>query len=152
MVTPSSTTTRRFRVVPLDAAAAEGMPAYGPTFRVVAKSEAATPALVYGGAWTTAVNTSCYGGKARYTRSATASVRFTFTGIEVAWIATRGPTRGAAKVYVDGRYIATVNLAGTAFYRRVAFRHVFATGGTHTLTIRPTGSGRIDVDGFLVLR
>jgi subtilisin family serine protease len=151
-VTPSSTTTRRFRVVPLDSAAAESAPAYGPTFRVVAKSEAASPSLVYRGTWTTAVNASCYGGKARYTRSSTASVRFTFTGSEVAWIATRGPTRGAARLYVDGRYIATVNLAGTTFYRRVAFRQVLATGGTHTLTIRPTGSGRIDVDGFLVFR
>lgn len=152
VVTPSSITNRRFRVVPLDAAAAAAPPAYGPAFFVRASTEAASSTLVYGGSWVTASSTAYYGGKVRSSRSAKASVRLSFTGTEIAWISALGPGRGAARVYVDGAYVTTVSLAGAASYRRVVFRRVLTKGGSHTLLIRPTGSGRVDVDGFLVLR
>jgi hypothetical protein len=78
---------------------------------------------------------------------------WTFTGREVSWISARGTGRGSARVYVDGKYAATVNLrTGTAGGRQVVFRKIFTSTGSHSISIRPTGSGRVDLDGFLALR
>ena len=86
-------------------------------------------------------------------RSSSARATYRFTGRELTWITAKGSSRGKARVYIDGVLVSTVNLhAGSTHYRRVVFRRAWSTSGAHTITIRPVGNGRVDVDGFEVLR
>ncbi len=56
-------------------------------------------------------------------------------------------------MYIDGVLVSTVDLhARATHYRRVIFRTAWSASGAHTITIRPVGNGRVDVDGFEVLR
>ena len=117
------------------------------------KSEAPSSTLTYAGSWTTTRGSSFFGGKVRRTTSSSARVTYRFTGREVTWIAAKGATRGKARVYVDGVLVSTVDLrSATTAYRRVIFRKAWSASGAHTITIRPVGNGRVDIDGFEVLR
>ena len=117
------------------------------------KSEAAGAALHYAGTWATASNAGFGGGKARHASSSSALATFAFTGREVAWVAAKGASRGHARVYVDGVLRTTVDLhAASTRYRRVVFRATWSASGTHTISIRPVGDGRVDLDGFERLR
>ncbi len=56
-------------------------------------------------------------------------------------------------MYIDGVLVTTVDLrTRSTHYRRVIFRRAWSASGAHTITIRPVGNGRVDVDGFEVLR
>jgi hypothetical protein len=80
----------------------------------------------------------------------------TFTGRAVAVVSPRNARVGAAKVYVDGKYIKTVYLKSSAgLSRQVVFTGYYPSGGTHTITLKPTGTGTyrlFQVDAFLVLK
>jgi hypothetical protein len=82
-------------------------------------------------------------------------VTFRFQGSAVAWVATKGANRGAARVYLDGVHVRTIDLrAPSTRYRQVVFARDVADGA-HTLRIvvyGTRGRPRVDVDGFLVLR
>jgi hypothetical protein len=119
--------------------------------RVVQETD---PAVAFSGTWTKASGSGYYGGA---TRSATTSgprAKVTFSGSDIAWVSTIGPDRGAARVYLDGKYVETVNLnAATAASRRVVYRAGWPAVGSHTLEVRPSGTvghARVDVDAFLV--
>jgi hypothetical protein len=85
-----------------------------------------------------------------------ASVRLTFTGRGVAWVTTTSPGRGAVRVYLDGRYLGTVDTSSRAArYRVVAFSRSWAEVGRHTLRLELVGTPgrpRVDIDAFDVLR
>ena len=79
----------------------------------------------------------------RYGRFAGASATYTFTGSSIAWVASRGPDRGSAKVYVDGVYAKTVSLYTSGrSYRYVAFARNFGATGSHTIRIVVEGTPR----------
>ncbi|HEY4189996.1 MAG TPA: hypothetical protein VGM28_06225, partial [Candidatus Limnocylindrales bacterium] len=150
---PGSTTTRRYRVIPTDVYGRTGSAVDSATFRVTLKSEAKTSTLTYKGRWSTSTGSSYLGGRVRRATSSAARVSYRFTGRELTWVAAKGRTRGKARVYVDGVLVSTLDLhAGSTAYRRVVFRKAWTASGTHTITIRPVGNGRVDVDGFEVLR
>ena len=152
VLTPSSTTTYRFRVLPYSPLGTAGVGVTGSTFRVRVVKETASSAVAYSGTWRTASSASFHGGAVRHASSSTAGVTFRFTGREVALISTKASTRGAARIWIDGVSVGTVNLASTTtLFRQVAFRKAFGSSGTHTITVRPFGNGRVDIDGFLVL-
>jgi hypothetical protein len=112
--------------------------------------------VTYRGAWYATGNTYASGGSLRYSTAAGASATFRFTGSSVAWVAMRSPVRGAAKVYVDGVYSATVNLYGTEFSPlRVVYARSWALEGAHTLKIvnqGTAGHSRVDIDAFVRLQ
>jgi len=112
-------------------------------------------AAVYRGTWYTSYVRSYSGGSARYTNSSTASATYTFTGRGIALVTTKSPSRGKAKVYVDGVYVRTVDLyASTASYRVLAFARMFSYG-THSIKLvgaATAGRTRFDVDAFAVIR
>ena len=92
--------------------------------------------LTYRGSWATAAYPSYLGGKAKWSRDPLARASFQFTGKAVAWIGPVGPTRGKAKVYVDGRYVKTVDTHASAFRStRVLFTASFATVKARVLTL-----------------
>lgn len=146
-----------------------GAPGY--SFRIAAEdsvgnavtSEPAGPWLIgrhqedaasYKGSWSGATGTAHWG-SVRYSTVKNASLNFNFTGTDVAWISTKGPKRGKAKVYVDNVLVQKVDLwASSLASRRVAFVASGLTPGAHKLTIVVVGTSgrpRIDVDGFVTL-
>jgi hypothetical protein len=105
--------------------------------------------------WSTKSITGSSGGSVVRSSRAGAWVRTTFTGLAVGWVSTMGPTMGAAKIYLDGSLVATVDLyRSTVQTRTVAWSRSFAAAGTHTLEIRVVGAaGRpnVDLDAFALL-
>ncbi len=148
-------------VVPADRATV-----YGRTARdcagnaAVAAQTTVTPQTVtenggtYAGAWKTAQATGLIGGVERRTTQAGAKVSFTFTGSQVAWVGTRSSRTGVARVYLDGRRVATIDtVAGTRAYRQVLWARR-TTRGTHTVTIvnaATSGRSTVTVDGFFTI-
>jgi subtilisin family serine protease len=116
----------------------------------------ASPTASYAGTWSLASSASYSGGKARTTSTAGRSVTYTITGRSAAWVSAKGPTRGSAKVYVDGVYATTVNLhATTAAYRRVVWTRSWGGVGAHVVKIVVSGTSghpRVDVDAVIVAR
>jgi hypothetical protein len=79
-----------------------------------------------------------------------------FTGRGVAWISSKGPSRGYADVSIDGNFVQRVNLyASRNKHRQVVFSHTFPRFGAHTLRIEvvgaPASRKRVDVDTLLVV-
>jgi hypothetical protein len=74
----------------------------------------------------------------------------------VGWVAVKAPGYGKAKVYVDGAYAATVNLAATsASHRRIVFSRAWTSTGTHKIRVicqATSGRPKVAVDAFVVLR
>ena len=64
----------------------------------------------YSGSWWTRELDAPPAGTIATPRGPAPRVTFRFTGRAVAIVAPKGPTRGSAKVYVDGVYVGTVNL------------------------------------------
>ncbi len=112
-------------------------------------------AIKYARTWKTSLSSSYLDGAVRQSRVTGATASYTFTGSQVAWIAALAPTRGSARVYVDGRHVATVNLySRTLQTQRAVYTYSWATAGRHRITIRVSGTAghpRVDVDGFAVV-
>jgi hypothetical protein len=103
------------------------------------------------------VSSSLYsGGSARYASAAGASASYTFTGRSIGFVTSRGPYRGAVRIYVDGVLATTIDLyAATDTFRYVAFARTWSTSGTHTIkavVVGTAGRPRVVVDAFEVLR
>ena len=78
----------------------------------------------------------------------------TFTGKKIVWYGPVGPTRGKARVSIDGRVVRTVDLHRGGFSAHVAvFSRTFATKGAHTLRIEVLGTAghpMVALDEFVV--
>jgi hypothetical protein len=109
-------------------------------------------AIVYQSTWKTARYSAYAGRQVKYSTRRGASATIPFTGTGIAWIGPVGPTRGTARVYVDGKYVTTVNLRRSTFKARtLLFAKKFSSSGAHTLKIVVTSSGRpVAIDNFIV--
>jgi hypothetical protein len=108
-------------------------------------------AITYRFAWSTAAYASYSGHQVRYATRTGASASISFTGKGIAWMGPVGPTRGTAKVYIDGKAVATVDLRRSTFQaRRILFARPLAAG-PHTFKIVVTSSGRpVAIDGLII--
>ena len=110
-------------------------------------------APTYSGWWST-YNSATPWGATRYSKKKGASATFTFSGTDVAWVASRGPKRGKAKVYLDGVLTKVDLYAASSSTGRMVFTATGLVAGPHTLRIVVNGTPgrpRVDVDGFVVL-
>ena len=111
-------------------------------------------AITYAGSWRSASYWRYAGGAAKYATSAGATATFAFTGTRVTWYGPVGPTRGQAKVRIDGVSVGTVNLYSSSFTaRRTVFSKGWATAGPHTLVIEVVGTAGhpyVAIDQFAV--
>ncbi len=111
--------------------------------------------IKYTGTWRRAQHDGYGGDTVAYSTSKGASATFTFTGRAVAWNGPRGETRGKAKVYIDGKYIKTVDLHRSSFDARARlFRYAWSKPGKHSIMIVVAGtSGRpmVAIDDFTTL-
>jgi hypothetical protein len=91
--------------------------------------------MAYGGAWTSYVQTQAYGGTLRGSASAAyASLTTDASGFVVT--GQRCAACGSFAVYLDGRYLTTVNTyAPTTQHRRVLFTKLWSQIGRHTLRL-----------------
>lgn len=115
--------------------------------------------LRYSAGWRRLSTSAAYGRTLRYASAAGTSVTYRVSGTSVAWVSSIGPNRGRARVYVDGRLRATLDLyARTNVYGRVVWASALSSG-THTVRIVVLGTRnwrshgtRVDVDALLRMR
>jgi hypothetical protein len=103
---------------------------------VIRRAGDAYSRIRYRGGWRTARHNSYSNDTAHYAVRRGASARYTFKGRSITWVAATGPTRGRARVFVDGRLIRTVDLRARSFHARVAvFSRSWRKPGRHTIRI-----------------
>jgi hypothetical protein len=142
----------QFRVKAVDIAGNAGPWKNGAAFTATTRQETATN-FTYTGAWRSETRSDSLGGAVKATGAAGATVKTTFTGRAVAWVAPRTTSSGSASVYVDGKFIKTVTLGATTTQpRRIVFSMSWKVAGTHTIKIvKPSSSGTLRLDAFLIL-
>jgi hypothetical protein len=90
----------------------------------------------YTGSWRGARHSGYAGRAVRYATSAGATASITFTGSRIAWYGPVGPTRGKARVRIDGVAVKVVNLRRSTFDpTTVVYSASWKTAGRHTLEI-----------------
>jgi serine protease len=146
----------QFAARAVDAAGMWGDWAYGPKFNLGEYQENYGSTPTYTGTWLRSAWSSASDGYLTVSDVAGSRASFTFTGTNVAWIATKATNRGAADIYVDGLYAKTVDLySTTTMAQYVAFTKTWATSSTHTIEVRVRGTAgrpKVDVDAFIRLR
>ena len=145
----------RFEVRAKDNAGNVGAWVVGPAIRPYLPQQAST-GITWKGPWTNGAGTSYSGGSDRFATAAGASATYAFTGRSIAWVTTLAADHGAARIYLDGILVTTVDTyAAATSFRRVAFAKTWSTSGFHTLRIVVVGTPgrpRVDVDALEVLR
>jgi hypothetical protein len=113
-----------------------------------------SPSLAYDGEWASAGHPDYLGGQARWATDRGASVSIEFTGVGIAWIGPSGPTRGKARIYVDGRLVKTVDTYAATFDpSRVLFSTSYTTQKPRTLKVVVLGTRghpMVAIDAFVV--
>ena len=129
-------------------------PASAPTTSVHRYSENSSK-ITYSGTWRIAGYSGYAGGAAKYSTKAGATASFAFSGSKVVWYGPVGPTRGKARILVDGTYVKTVNLYASSFTaRNGVFSKSWSAVGAHTLVIEVVGTAGhpyVAIDGFTVV-
>jgi hypothetical protein len=115
-------------------------------------TQQSSTAVARAGSWRSASWTSASGGSLLYSTRDGSWASYRFAGGSIGWVTTMGPTRGVAKVYLDGVYQKTVNLyRATELPRAIPFAANLGGRATHTITIVVSGSKRVDLDAFVLL-
>jgi subtilisin family serine protease len=114
------------------------------------------PDLSLSGNWTRTSSFSSYGELMVNSSQAGARATLNFQGRGVAWMASTGPSRGKANVFIDGSFVSQVDLySGSNRARRIVFTHSFGGFGSHTLRIdvlgQPNGHPSVNIDTILVV-
>ena len=121
----------------------------------VALTQQTSSAVHYSGSTSTTTSSVYSGGSERSLAAAGASASYTTSARALSFVTTVGPTRGFARVYIDGVFKTTLDLNDpTTTYRFVAYSMVWSSVGTHTIKIVSVGSPfpRVDIDAFGVIR
>jgi hypothetical protein len=110
--------------------------------------------IAYRGSWSLASLSSYQGGQVHYSSTDGATASLVLDGKSLSWIGPVGPTRGRARVWIDGRAVATVDLRRTDFKARVSLYSIsWPSSGHHTFRIEVLGSGRpVAIDELVVTR
>jgi hypothetical protein len=108
----------------------------------------------YRGRWAATTHRDYLARQARTARKRGDKISLRFTGTAIAWVGAVGPTRGKARIYLDGRHVKTVDTYSPTFRAsRVLYMARFQTYATRRLTIVALGTAgrpRVTVDAFVV--
>lgn len=145
----------RFRVRAVDHAGHVGSWRTGVPFRLSSHQETSSR-IRYTGTWRTGSSTSYWGAQTRYSMWRGSAATITVTGRGFAWIGSRGPSRGTARIYVNGVLQATVNSwASTSQHKQVLYQQRWSTDATRSIRVvilGTQGHPRVDLDAIVVLR
>jgi hypothetical protein len=126
---------------------------------VRSRFEETSPAITYSASWVRENTAKAWSGTSGNTGTGTAArsqsageqATFAFTGTAVSWISFRAPLAGIANVFIDGGFVAQVDLYSAAEEVRLP---VFTSGplanGPHTLRIDVTGNRNPAATGAFV--
>jgi len=148
----ASSASYRFQVIARDALGNVGVAVTSASFKAVGVQQTSA---TYSGLWGTTTTSSAWGGSFRYSIRRGSTATYRFSGRAIAWVAPRASSYGSARVYLDGRLVATVSLQGAAVSRRIDYVAAWSSSATHTIRIVVLGTAghpRVVVDGFVVLR
>ncbi len=110
-------------------------------------------AITYRLGWSTAAYAAYSGHRVKYATRAGASATVSFSGNGIAWMGPVGPTRGTARIFIDGHAVANINLHRSTFQARALLFARKLTAGQHVLKIVVTSSGRpVAIDNLIVGR
>src|SRR5215831_7586738 len=105
--------------------------------------------------WTRQTLAGANGGSVDFATLKGKTATLTFTGFQVAWMSTQGPTQGSATVKLDTGTAATINTNTASVHAAEVVDVVTAAAqGSHKLVVKVLGTAghpRIDVDAFIVL-
>jgi aqualysin 1 len=114
--------------------------------------------VAYAGTWTRGALKGSSGGYVKSSSVAGARALFSFNGTNAVLVATSGPARGIADIYIDGAKVGTIDFYSSTMRKK----HIAWALGTrlspdgHVFEVRVTGernsassSARIDVDAFV---
>jgi kumamolisin len=110
--------------------------------------------IKYTTGWTRQALAGSNGGDVKFTSTANKTATFSFTGTQVAWVSTLGPTRGSATVKLGTGTPATINTHATAVNTEHVVSILTGAAGAHNLVVKVLGTSghpRVDVDAFIVL-
>jgi subtilisin family serine protease len=142
----------RYRVRARDTTGTWSAWAGGPAVTGVLVQDRST-AVSFSGGWHRAWYSYASGGTTTWTTTAGAKARTTFSGQGIAIVGQTGPDKGSVSVYLDGRYWTAISFASaTNRGRLVLFSTKWSALGTHTIELRARGTGRVDLDAFVILR
>ena len=107
--------------------------------------------ITYRFRWSTAGHSAYFGDRVKYATRKGASASITFTGTGIAWIGPTGPTRGTARIFIDGKAVANVNLRRSSFHARTIVFAKALKPGEHTVKIVVTSRGRpVAIDQLII--
>jgi hypothetical protein len=152
--TPTPTPTTRPTPTPTPTPPPSLHPTPGPVTAATSGSYPETSSqITYAGGWAKARSPLYAGGGVRYSANPGATATFRFVGTSVTWIGPVGPTRGRARVLIDGVVVRTVDLDRSGFLaRRVLFSIGWPKVGAHTLAIHVVAAGAriVAIDELIV--
>ncbi len=147
--------TYALRIRARDAAGNVGAWATSPTF-APGLTQNTSSALARTGTWTTYRSSVMSGGSTLYARSKGRAVSLPFTGRAIALVAPTGPSRGTARIWIDGTLVTSINLHTSVLQaRRIVYARSWTTSRSHTIRVVVAGTAghpRVDVDAFIVIR
>ena len=142
----------RFRARAVDTAGNVGAWVSGPTVTLAALQEMSSR-ITYSGTWYRPSSPSYWGSYEKYAKAAGAKASFTFTGRTFAWVGCVGPTRGSARIYVNGVLNRTVSTyATTTACRKVLTTLTWPSALTRKISIVVVGTAghsRVDLDALV---
>ena len=99
------------------------------------------PGIRYTGVWRSARHPAYVGDSVRYAVTSGARATFTFDGHAVSWSGPVGPTRGQARIYVDGKLAARVDLFAKSFSpHKTVWSRSWPVNARHTIAIEVVGT------------
>ncbi|GAB1693311.1 hypothetical protein KRM28CT15_51140 [Krasilnikovia sp. M28-CT-15] len=108
------------------------------------------------GRWGTVTGPGYLGGSTLRSITAGSTMTWTFTGLSASLAATRSPSSGRVRVYVDGRNAGLVDLrSATTRTRMAVWARSWSASATHTVRVVVEGTARrpgVALDGLVLLR
>jgi hypothetical protein len=143
----------RFLVHAFDAAGNASPASVGYRFRARVFQESAR-AVSYRGSWAHVYRSAASAQHVSLSRNSSGGARLAFYGKAIGWVSPTSTAGGRARVFLDGQYVTSVNLASAEpRARQVVFSHLFARRGWHRIAVKPIdGPVHVPVDAFVALR
>jgi hypothetical protein len=118
----------------------------------ISRSQENAAAVSFNGVWNVDAGcVACSAGRDSYSQGPDGMASFVFTGTRVRWLGWRKEAGGIANVYLDGAFVAEVDLHSTTLSAQAPiFTSAVLQHGPHTLLIEATGTNSVDATGSVV--